>query len=223
MNIIKIVFKGAPNGNDNAAGSHNYPSGRASVSGDGSHKSSTSPWTGTIDSDLKLDTETHAQVQKTMGELASSYPSLAGINVRRGGFLKGTDTLATKDKSSIALNPDKWENPASLKQWAKDWDGMVADPSVHGIIVHEAGHILDGQAMESLGVKKYNAVLKKHFIDPSSISNEHTTPYGQEHVSEAVAEAFSLHNQNKSGVTGFDASQRATAKALWNDLLKGKK
>lgn len=148
------------------------------------------------------------------------FPLLSSLRFTDGSdTLQGSNTLATKSTSSIALNVADLMSGA-LDGFARDWDGMLADPSIYGVVIHEGGHVMNDHLMRKLGARKYNVFLEKHFVTPHSISSEHTTPYGQENVYEAMAEAFVMYLRGR-GLDGsaFAKSQLRTATAIWDEAL----
>jgi len=148
------------------------------------------------------------------------FPLLRGLKFTDGSdTLRGSNILATKSIASISLNVDYMRSSA-LDSYERDWHGMKADPTPYGVVVHEGGHVMNDHLMRKLGTRKYNAFLEKHFQNPQSISNEHTTPYGQENMYEAVAEAFVMYLQGHGPAgSAFARSQFETSQALWTEAL----
>ena len=179
-----------------------------------------SPWQGKLQVDLPP--EVHAQVTHALNDVAKLFPSVAGIGVKDGDWLRGSDTLATKSNNDLYLNTDLWTKPGFFAQYQKDWDGCVVDPSPYGVVVHELGHILAGQALAGLGPRAYNKVLKSAFGDINAISNSETTPYGMENVHEAVAEDFAQVVYGKpQGNNDLYQKSYDTSVNLWKSLVKG--
>lgn len=184
---------------------------------------SASAWAGVIDPDLKLSSSTRESIEGALKDLAAAYPSLAGIDVRAGDYLEGGETLATKSKTAIILNKSLWQDDKFLAKYEKDWEGALIDGSVRGIIIHESGHILDGQLLDKLGSKKYNAFLDKYL---GQLDTGKTTPYGVENTFEAMAETFTANFMGKGPAGAHkdtQASIMATAKSLWqaaDEVLK---
>lgn len=206
---------------DNAAFEAQHP--RADDGRFGNKAGEHGAWSGSIDPELKLSANTRAAIEDTMHKLSARYPSLAGVRVRAGDWLEGSETLATKSKDAVILNASKWADEAFIAKYAKDWDGCLIDPSPGGVIAHECGHILDGQLLEKLGSRKYNNFLKKQGIDVQAIGNEQTTPYGMENSFEFMAESFAAYHA-QHGAPGahkdIAAAQLATANRLWTAIDK---
>jgi hypothetical protein len=178
-----------------------------------------SNWTGKIDPDLGLSKADQLTIETALQDLSGQYPSLAKINVTSGDWLDETGGLATKSNTSIYLNKTKINEEGFMEKYAKEWDGAMVDPSLRGIIVHESGHILDGQLREQLGSKKYNAFLDRNLR--SDIAQ--TTPYGMENDMEFMAESFTTHFLKKTpnGVhPSISALITSTAKSIWDEADK---
>ena len=158
-----------------------------------------------------------------MQALAAAYPSLAHINVTSGDWMVGTDILASKSKTTLQLNPSVW-NPARLAAHADEWTGLMVEPSVPGIVVHEMGHILDGQARDVLGIDAYTELVHRYNPDAytarEAISLEIAPSiYGQEESGEYMAEAFAAHWFDKAA-DGYPLQWGGlrTSHALWDEL-----
>jgi hypothetical protein len=177
-------------------------------------------WLGKFDGELQLPAEITALITSAMDDLSVRIPSLALININRGDWIEESDVLATKSHNAIYLNESRWRDVNFWANYKKDWDGCMVDPTPYGVIVHEAGHILDGQLLNTLGSKKYNTFLKSYIDDPSNISGEYVSAYGQENIFEFMAESFSCYFfQRCAQPTPFNDFQLENATRLWDKAL----
>lgn len=177
-------------------------------------------WAGSIELDLPL--RVRRIVQVTMNKLASDYPSLKAIDVKEGDPTIMENILATKSATAVYLNPHYWMDKGKLKKHQEEWHEAVVDSSIAGVLIHEVGHILDGQVLRKLGSKKYNALIGKYLRDFSGIWNDESpSAYGQENVSEFMAEAFSAYYLNKM-LFNNDIGRKSfeNCKALWTEMNK---
>jgi hypothetical protein len=175
---------------------------------------------------MELPTDIDAVVRDTMNRLAKDYPVLSAIEIRPGDaeVMDASGSLATKAHDAIYLHPHIWLDHGRLKKHAKDWDEAMVDPSIAGLIIHEAGHILDGLVLRRLGAKKYNALLGSFIRDFTGIYNdEAASAYGQENIFEFVAEAFTAFYQNKHALrleNDLTRKSMDVSKRLWAEFNK---
>lgn len=133
--------------------------------------------------------------QNILNNLAKRYPHLSNVKVEMFDMsVYGEDLLATKSNTKLLLNPEKWNDSSFWEDRAKVWEGLISDTSKEGTVLHEIGHILDGLVLNKLDSKKYNALLEKH-VPGGALYGDMTTPYGQEHISEMLAEAFVIREK----------------------------
>lgn len=146
--------------------------------------------------------------------------------------LSADDILAHASGSGIALNPDFFGHPEKFAEHQKKWQGMTADPSPEGTLLHELGHkmyqnILPPKGLSNRASSKWarekEAILQKYF-DPEGA---YPSLYAQEHSHEWAAEAFLAAHNGKTGwqsgyMTPWHTEQHEQAvkqaKALWQEL-----
>lgn len=178
-------------------------------------------WTGGIDPELNLPDNIKASIEAAMNDLASRFPSLGMIDISRADWIEGTDVLATKSNNSIYLNRLYWTDLDFWEKYKKDWQGALIDPTPYGVIVHEAGHILDGQLQRALGADEYNRFIEAYVNDVGSISGEYTSAYGQENIFEFMAESFScFYFQKCAQHTIWNEFQLNNCTTLWQKALE---
>lgn len=145
-----------------------------------------------------LPASIQAEVDKGLAKAVARWPSLAGIRVEAGDPERFTgnssNILATKSKTAISYNGRLFADPSFWPVYVKEWTECAVDPTPAGVIIHECGHVADGQLLDKLGAKRYNLFVARILpgIDLKAISNEFGTPYGQENWPECVAEMFAL-------------------------------
>lgn len=183
--------------------------------------SSGGKWEGSLEEGLTSSPEVRATITKAMHDLSDAYPSLRAINVVSGDTLSGSDIFATKSNNSIIFNKEKLNEKGFISKLEKDWEGCRVDSSIYGVVVHEAGHVLDRQVLSDLGSKKYNKLIYDH--EASMNGEKQTTPYGMENHAEFMAESFAAHFQKKppAGVhPDIGKLIMTTANTLWDQLDK---
>ncbi len=161
------------------------------------------------------------RVAAVMDKLRGDFPELADVQVKMGSpEVMGDEIHSTKNLKALYLNPNVWLNPKKLETHAKEWDGLLIDSSVEGIITHEMGHVLANRVLRAIGADKFNELRFKHLKDPGSIAmTESPSVYGQEHPSEFEAEAFVALVQNRAVKSKFADEALKTSKAFWKDML----
>jgi hypothetical protein len=161
--------------------------------------------------------------QNILNSLGERYPHLKKVKVEISDFIASLDNvLATKSRTKLLLNSKMWNSDAFWESRKKEWDGLISDPSKEGTVLHEIGHILDGQVLDKLGSDKYQELLEKH-IPKGELWNYFTTPYGQEHISEMIAEAFVIREKQIKLPNTREEFQNSILKKsneLWADLDK---
>jgi hypothetical protein len=181
----------------------------------------THAWLGTFDKDLQLPKEIAIQIASAMNDLSIRIPSLSLVNINRADWIEESDVLATKSHNAIYLNKPRWCDVDFWQKYRKDWEGCIVDPTPYGVIIHEVGHILDGQLLGALGSKKYNVFIESYVNDLEKISSEYTSAYGQENIFEFMAESFSCYFLQKCAQpTVFNDFQLENSMMLWNKALE---
>lgn len=158
------------------------------------------------------------EIRRAMQDLCREFPTLSHIHIRPQD-VHNEFAMVTKSNTSVYVN-EKLFSDEHLAKHAKEWDGLLVLPTAYGIIVHECGHILDGQLMAKMGARKYNKWLDRWIEDRVGIWNTHTTPYGQESPFEFMAETFSVHflRHTANGAhVDFQASHLKIADEIWTE------
>ena len=175
-----------------------------------------SAWMGSFD--VNVTDSVGKEIRRAMKDLCSEFPSLSHIHIKP--LENNLDwIMATKSKTSLYIN-EKLFVDDHLSKYAKEWDGMLVEPTAYGIVVHECGHILDGQLLDKMGARKYNKWLDRWIEDRTGIWNTHTTAYGQENSFEFMAETFSVHflRHTANGVhRDFQTSHQQVADEIWTE------
>jgi hypothetical protein len=162
-----------------------------------------------------------AAAEKMLADLKKEHPQLEKVQIKPlNTETYSEDTLATKSKSAIYLNMEKFNDREFMANYAKEWKGLIVDPTPAGIVRHEVGHILDGALLDKLGSDKYSKLVDKYMPD----GYMHTTAYGMENRWEFMAETYSTY---KTGITGFNEGNQKVhkknlevAKGLWTEVLR---
>jgi len=161
-----------------------------------------------------------SRILKTMQAVGERFPELSDVRVELSEWMRGTDVLASKSHAAVGLNPEMWTSAGKLGAFEKEWKGMLVDPSVEGVVIHEMGHVLATRALRLLGADAYNAILSKHLSDLNNIaSTEATSVYGQENTAEFEAEAFVSLFHDRAEMGPFSEEALQFAKSFWADML----
>jgi len=187
------------------------------------HRLVASSWTGRFEIELPVSIE--GEIKLILTSLSRDYPSISHINVNEGDAeIMGDWQLASKSATALYLNPAVWKDKSKLDKYTKEWHEAMVDPTIQGTIVHEVGHILDGQVLRKLGSKKYNALIVKEIRDVSSIWNDEApSAYGQENVAEFLAEAFAAHYLGKHALerpNDLTVRSLKVCNAIWDQFDK---
>ncbi len=161
------------------------------------------------------------RISATIEKLQKQFPELNKFEVQLGEWMEGTDVHATKGLYDMTLNPGMWKNPEKLKAHEKEWNGLIVDSSIEGVVTHEMGHVLGNRILRAIGADAYNAILARHLEDLGNIaSGESASVYGQENTSEFEAEAFVAMVTGKAEAGAFSEQGLKTARSYWADLLQ---
>lgn len=168
------------------------------------------------------------KIKSVLEDLSRKYPPLGDIKIRTH---EGGDALAMNGgkgldgRHSVSFDTALWSDPKFLAKNAKEWDGLVVDSSPEGTITHEIGHVLYQIIEARIGLKAAGKIVEDAFgvsdwRGGASIGAEAASPYGQEDLREATAEAFVSHHLNRASHPGPLADVAIkTSHALWDKLL----
>lgn len=124
---------------------------------------------------------------------------------------------AGKSNDTIYL-PSQWNDPVAMTSRAKEFNGVIIDPTVQGTVRHEYGHILDGALLrldDKAAYGRLNAFLEEpvpldlpggtKWVPRLQSGLEAPSAYGAENRYEFVAEAFS--DWTKNGDNAHESSK----------------
>jgi hypothetical protein len=155
-----------------------------------------------------------------VAELSKKYPEAGSPKVEEN---EREGALAYRSGNNINLSPKAWTKEG-LEKYAKEWDGMMNDPSVGGVMTHEFGHLLASKLEDKIGFKKFWKIVYGHLgysgKGPLNIVNNQTSAYGAENIFEFMAESFVAYETKKSSAGMFSDHAQKLADAMWSDLIK---
>ena len=171
----------------------------------------------TIDPDLPK--EFVPEIWAIVRPIMARYP---GIPLHISATHLDLEDMAFASGKGMVINL-KYFHREGIDKWCKDWDGCVVDNTLWGIIAHEIGHYLVKVAEKRTNFQKFHDKLELLVSDNAY----NASPYGQENVGEACAEAFVAYLKGSANIYPNHAHYRdiATKQAieLWtyiNGFLK---
>ena len=172
-----------------------------------------------VEKEIGLSNATERKVTDTLKRLAARFPEVGPVKVQALGYAT-EHVFATKSSGSLKLNPHFWSDDTKLSANAKEWDGLLYDSSVEGVVTHEFGHMMAHRVLNKIGSEKYNQILGKHVSNPLALSSDETTPYGMENTAEFEAESFAIYVGGKPHIDNeLGHKALATSQAFWRDML----
>ncbi len=156
-----------------------------------------------------------------LDRLEERYPEVGGrVRLSAGGY--GDAWLAIAGHLSVTLNAPFW-TPGFLARHAAEWKGLVVAADADGIVTHEFGHVLFRTAERVLGFAEANRMAMEYAgtgrWDSGIAVDRAASPYGQENVSECMAESFSAFHYGRAEAGPFSAVALANARTFWSGLL----
>jgi hypothetical protein len=168
-----------------------------------------------------MDGGLKGRVEAALAALEERYPEVGGtVRLSVGNY--GREILAFAGYLSVTLNAELWV-PETLARYEAEWDGLVVDATVEGVIVHEFGHVLFRSAERALGFDEANRLAMAHagtegWFGPICVTRSGSV-FGQENVSECIAESFSAFHRGRAAAGTFSGEALGNARAFWEDLL----
>jgi hypothetical protein len=162
-----------------------------------------------------------ARAEGALAALEERYPQVGGsVRLTEGGY--GPEIIAFAGHLSITLNDELWVKDV-LERHEREWAGLVVDATPEGIVTHEFGHVLFRTAERILGFDEANAIAMEHagtsgWFGPICVTRS-GSPFGQENVSECIAESFSAYHFDRAAAGPFSGEALANARLFWDSLL----
>ena len=108
----------------------------------------------------------------------------------------------------------KYFHREGIAKWCKEWGGCIVDNTLWGIIAHEIGHYLVKVAEKRTNFRKFHDKIESLVSDNAY----NASPYGQENVGEACAEAFVAYIKGSANIYPNHAEHRNIATKQANEL-----
>lgn len=169
-----------------------------------------------------LDPEVAIRIRRTLDDLSSAYPAVGHVRVSVDDY-GDCGWMAIAARGLVIINRPYW-TPDYLAANEREWDGMVVDSTPEGIIRHEFGHVAFRAAEDLLGAEEANeramAGAGTDRWDCIGDGVVAASPFGQENVSEWLAEGFSAYDLGRASMGVFSDAALAAAREFWTPLME---